>query len=251
LSEKESVAGTESENGDEELRAEQNMPPLRGPGGAPRMLPNSFGTVTGLPHDNVIHQDVLFEIPPFISKEKDVAPSVPIPSTAHWLTSQLEEVLLRWLGVHLATKSQQGVLLLMLFYTGDSRNLFLKEGNISKKQHNRWSSKQTKNWWVRQHIVEHHFILLFWKMLAIRSILGLYTIMVMTMSMMTRTRPPEIPLSSQIDLLVHLVIVTTTPHTSVLVEVVDDAEVGAAEVLRRAVDMVVLHYKRKIILAQR
>jgi hypothetical protein len=67
------VVDAESENCDEELRAKRNMPPLTGPGGAPRMLPNSFGTVTGLPPDNAIHRDVLFEMPPTVSKEKAVA----------------------------------------------------------------------------------------------------------------------------------------------------------------------------------
>jgi hypothetical protein len=46
------------------------MPPLTGPGGARRMLPNRFGTVTGLPPDNAIYRDVLFEMPPSISKEQ-------------------------------------------------------------------------------------------------------------------------------------------------------------------------------------
>jgi hypothetical protein len=72
-SEKELVVNAESENGVEELRAERNMPPLTGPGGAPIMLPTTFGSVTGLPPDNAFHRDVLFEMPPSISKEQAVA----------------------------------------------------------------------------------------------------------------------------------------------------------------------------------
>jgi hypothetical protein len=37
------------------------------------MLPNSCATVTGLPPDNAIRKDVLFDMPPAISNEKDVA----------------------------------------------------------------------------------------------------------------------------------------------------------------------------------
>jgi hypothetical protein len=73
LSEKELAVDAESGNGDEELRAERNMPPLAGPGGAPIMLQNSYGTVFGIPPDHAIHQDVLFEMPPSISNEQDLS----------------------------------------------------------------------------------------------------------------------------------------------------------------------------------
>jgi hypothetical protein len=72
-SDKESAVDAELENGDEELRAERNMPPIAGPCGAPRMLPHSFGAVIGIPPDNYIHRDVLFEMPPSMTNEQAVA----------------------------------------------------------------------------------------------------------------------------------------------------------------------------------
>jgi hypothetical protein len=71
---KESQIDNESESDDEHLRNERMLLPLlTGPSGAPRMLPDSSGTVFGLPSDHAIHGDVLFEMPPAISMEKDVA----------------------------------------------------------------------------------------------------------------------------------------------------------------------------------
>jgi hypothetical protein len=54
-------------------------PPLTGPGGAPLMLQDSSGTVVfGLPPDHAIRQEVLFEIPPAMCKEKaDAAAAEP------------------------------------------------------------------------------------------------------------------------------------------------------------------------------
>jgi hypothetical protein len=53
----------------------------------------------------------------------------------------------------------------------------------------------------------------------------------MTMSKTMRMRSPELPLNSEIDVLVHLVIVTTPPWTQGVVEVMVEAEVGVSEVL--------------------
>jgi hypothetical protein len=79
-SEKESLVGDESDSGDEHLRNEQMLPPpLTGRGGAPRTILDSSGTLAfGLPPDHAIRQEVMFETPPAILKEKaEVAAAEP------------------------------------------------------------------------------------------------------------------------------------------------------------------------------
>jgi hypothetical protein len=72
-SEKESQVGHKSDWGDDHLVNERMLPPpLTGHCGAPIMIRDSYGTlVFGLPPDHAICQEVMFQIFPAISKEKD------------------------------------------------------------------------------------------------------------------------------------------------------------------------------------
>jgi hypothetical protein len=79
-SKKESLAGVESNLGDEHLRNERMMPPpLTGRGGGPRTILDSYGTLAfGLPPNHAIHQDKICEMPPAILNEKgEVAATEP------------------------------------------------------------------------------------------------------------------------------------------------------------------------------
>jgi hypothetical protein len=79
-SEKVSLAGDESDSGDEHLRNGGMLPPpLTGRGGGPRTILDSSGTLAfGLPPDHAIRQETMFKMPPAILKEKgEVAAAEP------------------------------------------------------------------------------------------------------------------------------------------------------------------------------
>jgi hypothetical protein len=141
------VVDAESENGDEELRAERNMPLLTGPGGEPIMMPNSSRAVTRLPPDNTIRRSVRFEMRSSMSNDQAVAAGAePEPGNGTDMDTALTELTIRRgaasvLETTFGDQTKSGVLLLILFSTGGSSNICSMGDNISKIQRHQWSSK--------------------------------------------------------------------------------------------------------------